>query len=90
MKIILLALALMISGCSSKYVQITKTDGTEYLIDISEVMKDQKADKVTVTVNPSTGEHTLVLDNINNETSPFVQAMGQALLEAYKAGRAGI
>jgi hypothetical protein len=89
MKTILITLLILLSGCSHKYIQIEKGDAV-YIVDIGEVLKDQKANTITVTVNPLTGEHTLVIDRLSSETSPFVQAMGQALLEAYKAGRAGL
>lgn len=78
------AVAFMVAGCSSKYIQIEKGDAV-YIVDISETMKDQKADKITVSVNPLTGEHTLTIEAPRNETSPIVLDLFKA---AYEAGRA--
>jgi hypothetical protein len=77
--------ALYVAGCSSKYGQVTKPDGTEIIVELKRTFTDDDLTGLTITVDPDTGKYTFTVDRYESKTSPFIQDMMKL---AYEAGRA--
>ena len=77
----------LVGGCSTRYAQIEKPDGTVIIIELSEIMADKKAEDIKITVDKATGAYTFTVKGYSSETSPIVSSVLKAVYEAgMKAG----
>ena len=65
----------MVGGCTKRYAQIEKPDGTVVIIELSEFMADKKAENIEITVDKATGAYTFTVKGYNSETSPIVSSV---------------
>ena len=75
---------LLISGCTSRFAQVVKKDGTELMYETHRWFTDEQLENVTFVFDKETGNYSIAIKGYNSETSPVVTSILKAVYEAGK------
>jgi len=87
----MLSLAVLVSGCNKRLLEVYKPDGTIIRVKLDDGLSDKAVGDLEVEIDPATGVYRVRVKGYRTETSPILSDTLKAIYEAgMKAGAAGI